>query len=1194
MKRPAAVVFDSVVQRSARQPDFEACLHAPMWNGLARSMENVAHGDGLGAMGSQPTLAVHSILSRALSTEALLYDTQAVLDAALPSRHTVMAGRPGVGDPNAADEAEYGTDEELVDVPDELPPDDEWVTPAKLRGYQGPGTGRELGSGLDVRLSLAEVSTVVFCRDVLSFVLRDGLIPGFHVDAVERVNQLRDQLAFYSDKKMNGRVFSTAAVGHVGLVAKFGRNGPRTKDGLDQAAAIELSLVQNADDDVVCACSCAEQCLRVKCTFANSVQRAFALVSNACGVLPATLLRIFLSRLGEPASEGDGHLFGDGLCGVRSVGGNWPWALVRKSRANFWTCMSCTEQGLACTHAAAARLAVSEAVADEEADADEDSDEDAIDKMTRFERIKFTYRKSYRPRCAVPSVAAFKHDAELRQHALRGQKYKYDAVESCPSCHAVFLRGGHRGVDTARVEFEDGAADCSIKWWLCTSCDLKVMLDGAAHGVVFSSPNSGYTEVFLFNLAYGLVANGSSLTGSAQLRRHLVELAGDSRLPLAAADLRVLKVLRQALMLYLELVVTGMPAAVLRCKVCSLPNGSYKVVCFDGLYQGIRAKHRRDMLRIRVPLDIASGAVAACSLVYDNQVVLALSCGLRHAQADSKGKFDGLRFKSIAAVKGAVYAIATLDPDALSGGDASSHEASDSAPSIEDDGQMLFDPVHNGKVHVALVQFIRTVLHGKDAALLLARAVMDSPRDVRTKLPAAVLSSLTSLIQADADSVFRNGPPQCPDRRRAAVFDEPSLADTGGERGDPRAKRAKISLHPSFPTTVNATPKVVSFVRALCAETIFPWSTNGDWGAVQLLVRTLHDNNWSEDAMEVTLRDPRVREIRLLRGAAACLVPAMVALPRARQSLREVLTAVLDTASRYDRFIRADGSAHVDGERPPSRESVAAGTYGRSISPSEYEDLWMQPLTPSSLAAAYGHELVKKAGDYHRSGIFCPLLPPVRPGLDFKSGGRRTEEDSTCEKDYGCGDGWTPGSFGVFCCCSHPKCVAVIMMDGHEGPRMPLDFIVSRLPSLPTSIIYDFACGTHKAAACRVPRIAKLVNTSVDAFHFRSSHKTCSAARCPTSYASLLGYNTSSSEQRNAATRRLKQFITLLNQRNFLTFSAYQQCIGNIMAMYREACDDVGAAHRLRSIGWPLWYREVHMEGESDSDCETQYTQQAH
>lgn len=872
MKRPRPFLFDSIVQRVTREPGVVAALHAPMRRGLAPLMDNVSGESSEGIRAAPATLAVQGIRSRSFPVDALLHDTVAVINAGLSTRECVESGEPvAAGDAAGLDDFS-ASDYELVDVPDPLPPDEDWVTPGKLKGFQRPGRGRELGSGLDVRRSLPDVSAVVFCRDVLSIILRDEIAPGFRVDVVERVNQLRDKLAFFSDKKMNGRVFSTAPVGHVGLVAKFGRNGPRTKDGLDQAAAIELSLVQDNSAEVVCACSCAEQCLRAKCMFADDVQLGFGMVSGACGVAPAELLRAFHSRLGQPVAEGDGQLFGDSLCGVRSVGGNWPWALVRKSRANFWTCMSCTEQGLACTHAEAARRIVSETAEGDAADAEADAEEEPPERMTRLDRIKFRYRKSHQPRSAVPSIAAFQHDAELRRHASLLQQYTYAPVEMCPSCMGVFLMGGHRGKDAARVEFEDGAADCWLKWWLCTACDLKVMPDGADQGVIFSSPNTGFTEPFLFNVAYGLVANGSSLTGSSQLRQHLVELAGECRFPLAATDLRVLKVLRQGVMLYLELVVSGMPAAVLRCKECTLPDGSYKVLCFDGLYQGIRAKHRRDMERIKVPLDIASGAVASCSLVYENQVVLALSCGLRHAQADGKGNFEGLRFKSIGAVKGAVYAIVAVYPSAMHDADGAAAHSSDSMGSADQvNGPVLFDPVTDNKIHPALVHFIRTVLYGRDAATILARAVVDSPRDIRVKLPAAVLSSLTRLVASCSESERQDPAPQCPDRRRAAIFDEPALADTGGQRGATRAARAKISLHPSFPTTVNAAPKVVSFVRALCAETIFPWCSKGDWGAVRLLQRTLDDVGWSESALELTLRDPRVRELRILRVLSLAL-----------------------------------------------------------------------------------------------------------------------------------------------------------------------------------------------------------------------------------------------------------------------------------------------------------------------------------
>lgn len=239
---------------------------------------------------------------------------------------------------------------------------------------------------------------------------------------------------------------------------------------------------------------------------------------------------------------------------------------------------------------------------------------------------------------------------------------------SAPREKAFFKDGGHGGNTAARVEFEDGATSYLFKWWLCTSCDLKVMPDGADSGVVFSTSETGFSEVFLFNLAHGLVANGSSLAGSALLRDHLVERAGTSRLPLPATKLRAVKTLRQGMMLYLELVVAGIP-------------------------------------------------------------------------------------------------------------------------------------------------------------------------------------------------------------HRAAVFDEPALADTGGERGREISQREKISLHALLPTTVNATPKIVAFFRALCAETVFPWSTQGAWVAVDLLA--LEDSAWSEAGLEAALFDPRVRELRLLRGAVACLVPSL-------------------------------------------------------------------------------------------------------------------------------------------------------------------------------------------------------------------------------------------------------------------------------------------------------------------------------
>lgn len=199
--------------------------------------------------------------------DALLHDTANVINTSLLPSEGVDDDGIVEDDGQRRDGSSNGdcTD----DVPDPLPDDKGWVTAGKLKGFEGTGTGRALGSGLDARQSLPEVSAVISCSDALSVVLRDGPFPGMRKDAVDRFNELHSTLALCSDKKMNGRVFCTKSNGHDGLVAKFGRNGPRSRYGLHQAASIELSLVQDDEEDIMCACSCAEQCLRVKRLFTD-------------------------------------------------------------------------------------------------------------------------------------------------------------------------------------------------------------------------------------------------------------------------------------------------------------------------------------------------------------------------------------------------------------------------------------------------------------------------------------------------------------------------------------------------------------------------------------------------------------------------------------------------------------------------------------------------------------------------------------------------------------------------------------------------------------------------------------------------------------------------------------------------------------------------------------------------------------
>lgn len=177
-------------------------------------------------------------------------------------------------------------------------------------------------------------------------------------------------------------------------------------------------------------------------------------------------------------------------------------------------------------------------------------------------------------------------------------------------------------------------------------------------------------------------------------------------------------------------------------------------------------------------------------------------------------------------------------------------------------------------------------------------------------------------------------------------------------------------------------------------------------------------------------------------------------------------------------------------------------------------------------------------------------------------------DEPDCTHLMGQENRYTGGTFGAFCTCAHPKCVGVVVLDGSEGQRMPIEFIVQGCSRLPSKVVYDFACATHKSALCRLPSVAMLVVFLVDRFHWRKNHVACSKARNPDSYEDMDDINTSSSEERNALSRRQEHHLRLMNQGNFITFTTYQQALSNVIAMYRDV------ETKLSENKWPRWYRE--------------------
>lgn len=76
----------------------------------------------------------------------------------------------------------------------------------------------------------------------------------------------------------------------------------------------------------------------------------------------------------------------------------------------------------------------------------------------------------------------------------------------------------------------------------------------------------------------------------------------------------------------------------------------------------------------------------------------------------------------------------------------------------------------------------------------------------------------------------------------------------------------------------------------------------------------------------------------------------------------------------------------------------------------------------------------------------------------------------------------------------------------------------------------------------------------------------------PDAYVSMGGTNTSSSEERNAMSRRQQHHLRQMKQDVFIILTVYQQALSNVIAMYR---DEVTQETRMR---WPEWYRRTHVD----------------
>lgn len=1107
-----------------------------------------------------------------------------------------------VGDPGSQLELEVDSAARLnLDVRDDarhhrLPEAEDDLPGDRPAHWPRPGPGRPRGSALDMRASLKDVLVIIFCRQAAAaLALHDGPTEAAESDLdgkVEALDNLRRTRGYIRDDVLASKAWSLRRSGSVGALIKFKDNGARDHQTRDANLAIEVTL-STTGDLVVCCSRTAEDCLAAAgCALRQVVSEALTEVRTAASMSLPELVNTLSDDLRVSSmQEGAAVLYGKTLCVVRRAGASWPFAVVRRKPNGTWQCHACQVGAGTCTHARAA----AEAVVDEQSDASDTDDGEDVRGGPRGRRSPvFTKR----PRPLVPTDRSQAHHAAIIRAAAAGTTITLrETPASCPRCgqeKSPFCRAGrHEGV----IEFGGGAVKSSVPYWWCGSCRKACVTDGLEDGLVVTSLYTAFTEVFLFETCVNLCRNGSSITATFDLRAAFHQLSKRHSYPRSLDELRTLPGFRGAILRYIYLVIIGLPKAVSTCATCMRSDGSILYLCFDGLQLGFKIRFRTPFHRVVVNLRPVLRASIMCNLITDSALARVLGSVFSVARTDHETVVAST-VKTLTAVRAHVMAISVLIGYLQIDGVV--HRFS--GPTAHFEGRSAnrgWDPVVDGGADVALVDFVRVVFRCGRAARKLALTLAGASATLRAKVPPQLMQRAVNIIEhgaPDSGSDTDSEDEEHDDAARAEAVDrrvhrqdlaehardvaDLVLGDTGGAAGDRMRKAALLRIRRRIPHTVGTAERLTDFLRAVTVDPVVVWAPKKDWTAVSSLVDALRTEPFSAARFRDSLRSEPVKELRLLHGAAVALYPSLCSRrapgPQVREVFLNLLLSLFTTARRYDEYIAEDerASLPVDDSGQivhATREDMAAAPATATFHVAEYHKAWLESAsTPEQFKSVYGSR-ADKCDDFLASGQWAPSFPSVRPLPGFLAAAADIDDRPGCNHKMGVENQFTGGTFAGSCTCEHPKTVAVVVLEGSEGQRMPAEFIAQRMPHPPDRIFYDFSCASLKTSLCRLPLLAVFVSWLVDRFHWLMNHISCSKAMNPDSYKSVDAQNTSASEERNAASRRLQNFLRLCNQQNFILFTIYQHAVGNVIAMHKDAKLPTGAGFER----WPAWYKRT-------------------
>jgi len=238
---------------------------------------------------------------------------------------------------------------------------------------------------------------------------------------------------------------------------------------------------------------------------------------------------------------------------------------------------------------------------------------------------------------------------------------------------------------------------------------------------------------------------------------------------------------------------------------------------------------------------------------------------------------------------------------------------------------------------------------------------------------------------------------------------------------------------------------VINFLWAVTVDAVTVWAPLNKWTAVLTLVAMLEARNLSSFTLAATLNRPNVTEQRLLRGAVACLGPAIVVHRHLPVLLEMLLQSLHETMANYETFVDdkyeeprsdeassssdGDDGGDVDeagdgddneGEDDISRVTMANAHPHHVFSAMQYTKTWLRRVATAAGFKALYNEEGNQDDDILKTGIWAPGLPILRAPPNFVGASVADTDLAACNHEMGKEKVYTGGSFGAFCTCMHP------------------------------------------------------------------------------------------------------------------------------------------------------------------------------